>query len=347
MASLEEPSRSLHRLIFPLSSATATLTIRSRGRRQQVYRPWAMSSILVGADLCTLSLSVAAGFRLWRFVNPAVPPLGAAMLVAPASAVAAFAHAELYPGVGVTAVQQIRRVWRSITLVYLLLTATMFLSGNRWADSRGGFSFAWIVSLALVPWGRWIGARLFDSRPWWGVPVIVIGAGSAGRSVIRSLAANRILGYRPVVGVDDDPRTHGEFEGVPIQGSLSEVESLARAHGACHAIVAIPNMPREHLIRHMSVWSRVFPKIVILPNLAGITSLWTEPRDLGGLLGLDQWARGVRRSACWRRSPRCRAPPWLRRLSSPLAGPAPRRASRVPPRWRPKSPGYQYPGCPH
>ncbi|HEY7337650.1 MAG TPA: undecaprenyl-phosphate galactose phosphotransferase WbaP [Bryobacteraceae bacterium] len=287
-----------------MGAATATLTIRAQSGQRQVYRPWAMSAVLVITDLCSLSLAVAAGFILWRFVNPAVLAPGAAMLVAPASAVATFAQAGFYPGIGLTAVQQIRRSWRSITLVYLLLTAAMFLSKSWWADSRGGFFLAWIVSLAMTPWGRWISAHFFDSRPWWGAPVVVIGAGSVGRSVIRSLVANRILGYRPVVCVDDDARVHGECEGVPVLGSLADVELLARAYGASHAIVAIPTMPRDRLIRHMRAWSRVFPKIVILPNLAGVASLWTEPRDLGGLLGLEvrqnllsAWNQGLKRAA--------------------------------------------------
>ena len=31
----------------------------------------------------------------------------------------------------------------------------------------------------------------------------------------------------------------------------------------------------------------MFPNILIIPNLAGVASLWTEPRDLGGLFGLE------------------------------------------------------------
>jgi Undecaprenyl-phosphate galactose phosphotransferase WbaP len=287
-----------------MGAATATLTVRERTAPRHVYRPWAMSAVLMFADAFALALAVAVGFRLWRFINPDIPPLGIVMLVAPASAMAAFAHADLYPGVGVTAVQQIRRLWRSISLVYLLLTAALFLSKNGESYSRGGFFVAWIASLGLVPVGRWIAARCFEERPWWGVPVMIIGVGSSGRAVIRSLLINRVLAYRPVVCVDDDQRKHGECEGVPVQGYLSDTERLARAYATQHAIVAIPNMRRAHLIHHMRLWSRVFPRILLVPNLAGITSLWTEPRDLGGVLGLEvtqnllnPWNQRIKRAA--------------------------------------------------
>lgn len=268
--------------------ASATQTVRIREEAPQAYhRPLAMASALMIADLCALSLSVGAGFRLWTLVNPLIPRLNSVMLLAPVSCTAALIYAGLYPGIGLTAVQHIRRWWGSVSLVYLVLTAVMFVTRTGDAGSRGAFLFAWILSLILAPWGRWICSRLFGLRSWWGVPVIVIGAGSNARAVIRNLKGNEILGYRPVACLDDDFRKHGECEGVPVVGTLSDAESVARMCNAQYAIVAIPKMPLDRLVWYLRAWSRVFPKIMIVPNLAGVASLWTEPRDLGGVLGLE------------------------------------------------------------
>ena len=268
-------------------SAAAAASRVSKTSPHVHHGPLAMAAALVTVDLCTLSLAVIAGFRVWHWVNPLIPPLNRAMLLAPASAIAALASTGLYPGIGLTAVQHIRRSWRSITLVYLLLTAAMFVTKTTVADSRGAFLFSWALSLALVPAGRW-GCRSFlAGRSWWGVPVLVIGAGSTGRAVIRNLRANQILGYRPVACLDDDFRKHGVCEGVPVVGALSDAEFAAKTRGVEYAIVAMPEMPRAQLVWHIRSWSRIFPKILIVPNLAGVASLWTEPRDLGGVLGLE------------------------------------------------------------
>lgn len=254
----------------------------------QEYRwPLGMTTALVAADTCTLSLAVTAGFRVWHMVNPAIPPLNSAMLLAPGSTMAALAFAGLYPGIGLTAVQHIRGCWRAITLVYLLLTAAMFVTRSSAADSRGAFLVSWALSLALLPVGRWLCRCSCAGRSWWGVSVVVFGAGSAGRAVIRNLRANEILGYRPVACLDDDPRKQDNCEGVPVVGTLSDAEFAARSSGAQYAIIAMPEMPRRTLIWHLRSWSRVFPKILIVPNLAGVATLWTEPRDLGGVLGLE------------------------------------------------------------
>lgn len=269
--------------------ATAVKPVRAPEPEPRVVRwPLAMAGTLAFVDLCTLLLAVFGGFRIWNLVNPAIPPLDSVMLLAPACVLAAFGYSGLYPGIGLTAVQHIRRCWGSISLVYLLLTAVIFVTRSKAAaDSRGAFIASWLFSLVLVPLGRWLVSSRVSRRSWWGVPVMVMGAGGTARSVIRNLRANEILGYKPVACLDDDPLKRGACEGVPVVGALRDADFLARRYGTHYAIVAIPEMPRERLILHLRGWSRTFSSILIVPNLAGVASLWTEPRDLGGLLGLE------------------------------------------------------------
>lgn len=251
------------------------------------YRPLAMTSVLAAADVSALLLALIAGLAVWRWINPSVPPMRGSLLLVPFSGVVAFALLGLYPGIGLTAVQNIRRIWQGITLLYLLFTAGMFLTHEWWADSRGGFFLAWAFSLSLAPAARWLLGQVLGTRSWWGMPVMIIGVGATGRAVVRDLNENHALGYRPVVCVDDDPDKLGSAEGVPVAGALADVENFASAYGTPYAIVAIPGMGRERLMGYLNRWSLIFPKMLIVPNLAGVASLWTESRDLGGLLGLE------------------------------------------------------------
>ena len=246
-----------------------------------------MGASLVLVDFVALSLAVLAGFSCWSLFNPSIPPLRPVMLLAASLAVASFAYHGMYPGIGMPAVEIVRRIARKVTLVYLLLVASMFLTKQWWAGSRGGFVLSWLFSLALVPLARWISAYFLDSRPWWGVPVLILGAGDTAGKVIRNLKRNRVLGYRPVICLDDDPRRLGVCEGVPVEGNLFDVEYFADVYGVRYAMVAMPGMSREKLLAHLQRWSRIFPNILIVPDLFGVASLWTEPRDLGGVLGLE------------------------------------------------------------
>jgi Undecaprenyl-phosphate galactose phosphotransferase WbaP len=245
-----------------------------------------MGTSAAGVDVLALACAVFAGFRLWSLVNPAIPAQHSSMWLAVGLCSAALAFYGLYPAIGMTAVEQMRRIAHSVTLVYLLLTASMFLVKEWWANSRGGFILAWLLSLALVPLGRAIAGRFFRSQPWWGVPVMVLGAGQTARAVIRNLRENPVLGYRPVVCLDDNPALHGDCQGVPAPGGLLEVAYFAEKYRTRRAIVAMPGLSREKLVANLREWSGIFPSILIVPDLRGVASLWTEPSDLGGLLGL-------------------------------------------------------------
>ena len=252
-----------------------------------VSRPWLMAATLAIADIIATALAVILGFGAWSMMNPAIPPLQPVMALAPAFCVTILAFENLYPGFGMGAVEHIRRVFRGITLVYLLLTAAMFMAKDRWADSRGGFLLAWVFALALAPAARWICSMLFGRKSWWGAPVMILGAGETARRVIRNLAANRVRGYRAVICLDDDPDKQEYCEGIPVAGGLEDATLLAAKYKIQYAIVAMPGMPRMQLTRLLRTWSSVFPHILIIPDLFGVASLWTEPRDLGGILGLE------------------------------------------------------------
>lgn len=268
------------------TAATAKIKIQQVSRTD--WSSTLVACVFAATDFCCVSLAVILGFRIWATANPTIPPIQPGMILAPVLSCAAFLFFGLYPGIGLNAVTQMRRASHGLTLVYLLLTAAMFMAKDRWADSRGGFFFAWLLSLAITPIGRLLVSKLLVAHSHWGVPVVIIGAGSTARAVITNLREHKILGYRPVACLSQHARPEETLcEKVPVAGSLDDIEEIAHAYGAQHAIVAIPNMPPDRLVWHMRSWSRIFPKILIVPNLAGIASLWTQPRDLGGLLALE------------------------------------------------------------
>jgi Undecaprenyl-phosphate galactose phosphotransferase WbaP len=245
-----------------------------------------MGVSLALVDIFALWCAAFGGFRTWSLINPIVSSHYVSVLFAVAFSSAGFWFYGLYPGIGMTAVENLRRIAHSVTLVYLLLTASMFLVKDWWADSRGGFLLAWALSLVLVPLGRAVAGHFLNTRAWWGVPVMILGAGKTARVVIQNLRENRVLGYRPVVCLDDNSASHGECLGVPVAGTLQDIAHFAGKYRTRLAIVAMPGLPRERLVAYLQRWSSVFPNILIVPDLFGVATLWTEPRDLGGVLAL-------------------------------------------------------------
>ena len=284
------------------TAARAKIKIQAAPRAD--WNPTSIALVRAGTDFCSVSLAVFLGFRCWAIINPTIPPMHTAMLLMPVLSVASLLFFGLYPGIGLNAVTQMKRASEGLTLVFLLFTAAMFMTKDRWADSRGGFILAWVFSLLITPVGRLLMAKVLTAQSSWGIPTVIIGAGSAARSVILSLNDHQVLGYRPLACLSEDDEFDPYCEGVPVLGSLRDIEEVARSVGAQHAIVAIPSMPPARLTGYMRSWSKVFPRILIVPNLEGIASLWSEPRDLGGVLAveikhklLDSWNQAIKRSS--------------------------------------------------
>jgi len=249
------------------------------------------SPLLTGAaflvtDLVCLIVATASGFALWGLVRSGVPaPWG----LAPGLALFPLVYAifGLYPGIGMTPPEELRRIVGATSVVFLVLTASMFMAKNAAVQSRGVFFVGWMLTLALVPLGRASVCHLLSGARWWGAPAVVLGAGKTSRLVIRSLAQRRALGLTPVACLDDDPAKMGECESVPVVGSLALAPELAARLRIRHAILAMPGVSRQRLLPLLEQCSAVFPNVILIPNLFGISSLWVEARDLGGVLGLQ------------------------------------------------------------
>jgi len=197
-----------------------------------------------------------------------------------------YALAGLY-GVGIAPPEELRRLSYATSLVFVILGAATFMYKSGADYSRGAFVFAWGLALVLVPLGRALVRELFARKPWWGAAVLVLGAGKTGEAVVRALRKQPGLGLKPIALLDDDPAKQGrEVEGVPVVGGLERAAEFARM-GVQHAIVAMPGVARDRLLKLLEQHGANFPHLILIPDLFGLASLWVSSRDLGGVLGLE------------------------------------------------------------
>jgi Undecaprenyl-phosphate galactose phosphotransferase WbaP len=238
------------------------------------------------SDTVCLIVAPALAYKAWAVFNPDVNNLHSFW---PALLLfwAILGFKGLYPGVGMTSVEQLRRIFRIVSLIYLLLGTAALLSRGTSHFSRGVFICAGLSSICLLPLGRVITCRLFSSRDWWGAPVVILGAGETAKLVIKGLRAHPMIGFKPIACLDDDTSKHGECEGVPVVGPLSSAYDLAQCYRIRHTIIAMPGITRQRLLSLLEVWSRAFPNIILIPDLFGVSSLWVSARDLNGILGLE------------------------------------------------------------
>ena len=246
------------------------------------------SAPLIGADIIGLVLSsvISVYVRLafqgqfepelyWRLW----PLLGVMIMI--------YGVANLYPAVGLSPVEELRRLCLSTTLFYMALGAIIFLTREGTTYSRGIFLMAWLLSMLGVWLSRIVMRQLFARFAWWGFPVLIMGAGKTGELVIRTLRRQPSLGLKPVAILDDDPQKQGTLESVPVVGQLSLAPYLAEKLHISYAIVAMPGVPREKLLSLLERYGKMFPHLLVIPDLFGFASLWVSATDMGGILGLE------------------------------------------------------------
>lgn len=251
-------------------------------------RPRATSLALLAADVLAIFLARALAIVLWHLIHPAIglqnflgfwESLGLFAL--------AYAALGLYTCGTLGTVEELRRAVMGTGFVCLAVTASLFFLHQTGPYSRGLLIVSGGFSAIAVPLARALARYLFAARWWWGVPVIVLGAGDTARALIERLHAHPEMGLRPVACLDDDGATEGECAGVPVAGPLALARALAKSLRIHHALVAMQDISRQDLLWMLDDWGAVFRHVILVPDLSGVASLWAAARDLSGVLGLE------------------------------------------------------------
>ncbi|MBE7386041.1 MAG: undecaprenyl-phosphate galactose phosphotransferase WbaP [Leptolyngbya sp. SIO1E4] len=260
------------------ASAPLTFSLRLLSTSAPLVVADALGLILAGIISVHVRLALGGQFepelywQLW-------PLLGIMLLI--------YGVANLYPAVGLSPVEELRRLCLSTTLFYMALGAVIFLTREGTTYSRGIFLMAWLLSMG----GSWLSRvgirKIFSRCTWWGFPVLIMGAGKTGELVIRTLKRQPSLGLKPVAVLDDDPQKQGTLEAVPVLGQLSLTPYIAQELNVSYAIVAMPGVPREKLLAILERYGKTFPHLLVIPDLFGFASLWVSATDMGGILGLE------------------------------------------------------------
>lgn len=188
-------------------------------------------------------------------------------------------------------------LWRYVWLHDLVkifgasVVSTIGLYGVfHWALKWSNYPRSVIILTGLLSLGLLSSIRLAirSLREWltlMGPPeirVLIVGAGDAGEKLVRDLR-NPAYGYKPVVFADDDPaKQNAHIHGVPVAGTITEIQKLIEQYKVSEVIVAIPSATPQ---LHLRILKASQPcSIKMLPNvkqlLDGSTILMRQVRPL-------------------------------------------------------------------
>ena len=287
-------------------------------------RPRQTVAVLLVGDLLSLGLAALFSVGLAQAITGTFPTRTYQHALPVPLLCIAFAMLHLYKPPSLSPPEELRRMTIVTTLVFIVMASVVSRSqslGAFWL-AQAALVLQLLVSLVFVPLTRAVLRTMLADKPWWGHPVVVLGAGITGRMVIRTLKKHPSLGLKAVALLDDDPRKHGtlqalvgdddievrsirgpdlqalssrhlapgqfsEVEGVPVVGGLSLAPVLAERLKIHYAVMAMPGVASPKLVQIAEQVGGTFSHVLLIPDLFGFASLGVPARDLGGVLGLE------------------------------------------------------------
>jgi Undecaprenyl-phosphate galactose phosphotransferase WbaP len=252
-----------------------------------------MVVLICCADL--LGLVVAGSLAVWLrlaigrdFSDPALhlrllPFLGVFLL--------AYTLRRLYPGSGLTPVEELRRLSLSTSMTVLVVVAVTFWTQTSIAYSRLIFAFFWGLALVCVPLSRWLVRRAALRLNLWGEPVALIGYDEQGRKIMQFLQNNRQYGYNPVVIVNclegqAPDLSAGDCPEITASALVAKNDLLGRL-GIRTAILVPSEVPEVLRSAIVDVQQFGLRRLILISNLDWFGGSAVVSHDLQGILGLE------------------------------------------------------------
>ncbi len=101
-----------------------------------------------------------------------------------------------------------------------------------------------------------------------GRTVIIIGAGDAGRSLLREMHSSDYVDYHPACFIDDDKNKVGlDIDGVPVFGTTDEIEEAVAHYHASDILVAMPSVSKPAVKAILEKCRKTGLRTQILPGM--------------------------------------------------------------------------------
>jgi Undecaprenyl-phosphate galactose phosphotransferase WbaP len=199
----------------------------------------------------------------------------------------AFVVGELYPGVGLPPVVEVRQCSVSIKLVFAVyLLATLFHGAP--GGTTAILIVTWLICLIFIPVCRFLIRRFCCRFRWWMQPALIFGNAYERRKLHRALETRPYLGLSPI-GILDDIHAHWGSNGDDANyiGPPGAALEISRQRGVYRAIVAMPEQPKQDVHQAIKSTFDWFPHLLVLPKEQGLPLLWAKGWDFAGHSGFQ------------------------------------------------------------
>jgi len=239
-------------------------------------RWWGNLALMLAADSLVMLGALWMGDLVMHWLADSLVSLRYSLLVVPAWWVVAL-WGRTAPGWGLNAVAELRKIEQALGLLFGVVAVAVFVGRMGDVASRGSYLVAYLTAAMVMPAARSAVRAFAARRPWWGARAVLYGGGPLAEALAQVLAEEAGLGYR-LCGVFGET----EVAGLPRMGGWDEAS--AEVDTAFFVDQGLDDATRRRLMEGPLARYR---RVIILPDVLDTPSVWVEPRDFSGLLGLE------------------------------------------------------------
>jgi FlaA1/EpsC-like NDP-sugar epimerase len=128
-----------------------------------------------------------------------------------------------------------------------------------------------IMGGSRLTYRLWREGHLFNFQNKQGKPVLVLGAGDTGASLVKELSKNKEW---QVIGLlDDNPQKHHKLlHGFKVLGRIDQLPALAEKLGVSNAIIAMPSATPANRRRALEICTEASIKALVVPSYDDLIS---------------------------------------------------------------------------
>lgn len=274
-----------------MSATTVLVTPAAVVPRRTPISRWLTYASIGLADTCALAAAgIIAVFVRYIFHAQFQPENWLAFVPGLSLFFVVFAVAGLYPGVAISPIEEFRLILRGSSIVFLLIIGATFFLREGHLSSRIVFALAWLLTILFVPLFRRLVRGFCATRSWWGIPTVIMGDRDSAIMMLNMLAGHPRIGLRPVALLLDRYRNVSadlSSEHAIFVADLGHASSLAAKFGDCYAVIAMHSTGSERIKQVFHEHAHRYHRVLIIPDLFGMTSLSVSAKDICGILTLE------------------------------------------------------------
>ena len=111
-----------------------------------------------------------------------------------------------YPGAAIDPVEELRKIFYSVSLTYFVIFFWMFMTRQTSGYSRLILVSSWGMTVFLLPMFRIVVRRVLKVLNIGQIPVLIAGASATGQRIAKELKKDSHFGFKVVGFLDDFPK---------------------------------------------------------------------------------------------------------------------------------------------